>query len=564
MPFPPSCFSRQTVHMSRTVVPTAVLVSLFLLAAGTVRGQVSLSPGKALVTEPLHPALGAADKTEQSSDSLSVVTAGSFSPGGVAPGAIVSLFGPNIGPAASAGTFLTQDGTLTRNLAGAEVRFGDEAAPLLFVSAGQINAQVPFSVAGSETVPVSVYLNGRLTGQTVVEVKPTNLDLFFFDPLSRHVAILNQDGSLNSPRNPARPGQILTLFGSGHGQTNPPAQTGALASPPLASLANPLKVSFSSGTRIGDLDILYAGPAPGFAGLFQANLRLPVGLRNVYGALHIFVESPSTNDSTYGIVAVSSFEDEDEISSADYYVASGNLSPAHVAPGGVIDFSFRVANMGAEARRSFNAWVDFEQNGQIVPGALCRFSTGLGSRASSQCSGQLTVPTSLANGAYRLRIWANPFTRANRSWAPELNTNNNSLFVGGSISGLPSGGDVWSGVLQFQGQMTLSGRTAPATIDIIDGSLAGQVLGLDSSNLLSFFFTNNTAPTIDGNTISYQIRSDSLLLGNNIYSAGTGTFSLTMERRELGAPVTGEVTLTYQGGNRFTGRFSGTVVQADQ
>ena len=43
-------------------------------------------------------------------------------------------------------------------------------------------------------------------------------------------AALNQDGNLNTAPNPPRRGEIVTLFGTGEGETSPPGKTGSLVS----------------------------------------------------------------------------------------------------------------------------------------------------------------------------------------------------------------------------------------------------------------------------------------------------------------------------------------------
>jgi uncharacterized protein (TIGR03437 family) len=46
---------------------------------------------------------------------------------------------------------------------------------------------------------------------------------------SGQAAVLNQDGSINSPRNPADPGSVVSLFLTGTGQTSPPSVEGEIA-----------------------------------------------------------------------------------------------------------------------------------------------------------------------------------------------------------------------------------------------------------------------------------------------------------------------------------------------
>jgi uncharacterized protein (TIGR03437 family) len=87
---------------------------------------------------------------------------------------------------------------------------------------------------------------------------------------------LNQDFSVNSASNAAARGSVIQLFGTGEGQTNPPAQDGRLATMPFPDLPRPvLPVSVAiGGIRVPN--VAYAGAAPGaVAGLFQANVPIP-------------------------------------------------------------------------------------------------------------------------------------------------------------------------------------------------------------------------------------------------------------------------------------------------
>lgn len=89
-------------------------------------------------------------------------------------------------------------------------------------------------------------------------------------------AIFNQDGSLNSHSNPAAPGSIVTLFGTGEGATTPALPDGALEiSTPYSTTQAPVKVTFGGQTA----QIQYAGAAPFLpTGVFQINATIPSGV----------------------------------------------------------------------------------------------------------------------------------------------------------------------------------------------------------------------------------------------------------------------------------------------
>ena len=68
----------------------------------------------------------------------------------IAPGELVTLMGTLPGPAAG---LSFPDVPVSPILAGAQLFFGGFAAPMLYVSATQINAIVPWEVAGQAQVP---------------------------------------------------------------------------------------------------------------------------------------------------------------------------------------------------------------------------------------------------------------------------------------------------------------------------------------------------------------------------------------------------------------------------
>ena len=80
------------------------------------------------------------------------------------------------------------------------------------------------------------------------------------------------DYTPNSLANPAQRGSVITVFGTGEGQTNPPGQDGRII---LSDLRRPLlPVVARIGGRL--TEVLYAGSAPTLvSGGFQANVRIP-------------------------------------------------------------------------------------------------------------------------------------------------------------------------------------------------------------------------------------------------------------------------------------------------
>jgi uncharacterized protein (TIGR03437 family) len=206
--------------------------------------------------------------------SISTVSnAASYAADAVSPGDVVTIMGSNLGPAVPQGTQLDGSGAVANTLSDTQVLFDGVASPLLYASAGQINAVVPFGVTGS-TTGIQVQYQGQSSDLFPMTVAAATLGIFSADASGRGQAVmLNQDGSLNSPDNPARAGSIVTLWATGAGQLSPPVADGAVVT--ADNLPIPvLPVLAQVGGNAAE--VLYAGGAPGIvAGVIQVNLRIP-------------------------------------------------------------------------------------------------------------------------------------------------------------------------------------------------------------------------------------------------------------------------------------------------
>ena len=208
--------------------------------------------------------------------SAGVVNAASFQGGGVAPGEIVSLFGSLLGPdqgIANSG-FDPGTGRIRTRLDGVTVTFAGVPAPLFFVSAHQINLQVPYEIAGKTSAHVIVENNGVASPPVDVLVVASAPDLFTGAETAR-VTASNQNGTLNSLSSPAAPGSIVTLFATGQGVVSPAVPTGA------AAQTSPLSLAHGATVVIGgqNAKIYFAGLTPGMIGLMQVNVEIPASTR---------------------------------------------------------------------------------------------------------------------------------------------------------------------------------------------------------------------------------------------------------------------------------------------
>jgi uncharacterized protein (TIGR03437 family) len=136
---------------------------------------------------------------------------------GVAPGSVISIFGSNLASAVATGP----DSPLAQTLSGTVVQAANRLLPLFFVSPGQINAELPADFAeGAGTLTVSAQGQPDVHASFTVVRNAPGLFQQTVQDQSFAVAV-HEDGSAVTPDSPARRGELLTVYGTGFGPTNP-------------------------------------------------------------------------------------------------------------------------------------------------------------------------------------------------------------------------------------------------------------------------------------------------------------------------------------------------------
>jgi uncharacterized protein (TIGR03437 family) len=213
-------------------------------------------------------------------DAGGVVSGASFQPGIVA-GSWLTIKGSNLSPVASdTWDKSIVNGNLPTSLDGVTVSVGSKLAFVYFVSPGQINVQAPD--VGTGPVPVIVTTptgtSVAVTGNAVAQ-SPA----FFLWPGSQAVATRNSDGGLavkdgtfaGATTAAAKPGDVLILWGTGFGPTNPPVAAG-IQVPSDGKQYNTSAVTVKIGTA--NVQVFGAALSPGFAGLYQVAIQVPAAL----------------------------------------------------------------------------------------------------------------------------------------------------------------------------------------------------------------------------------------------------------------------------------------------
>ncbi len=151
----------------------------------------------------------------------------------------------------------------------------------MYVQSQQINVQAPWEIAGRTTTQLSVVYSEASTNAVSLAVIPAAPGLFYLNSVSGQGAILNADGSINSPSNPAKAGDVIALFGTGGGLTSPAGVTGGyweLNANTLLTLPVTVQMGAASAGLV-NAPVVYAGAAPGLpSSLFQINVQVPPSL----------------------------------------------------------------------------------------------------------------------------------------------------------------------------------------------------------------------------------------------------------------------------------------------
>jgi uncharacterized protein (TIGR03437 family) len=205
----------------------------------------------------------------------SIVNAASFKAGALAPNTIGTLYGRDL---AFVTRTLSQDdlynGTLPTTLLGSGVRvlINRTLAYLYYVSPTQVNFLVPSTLLPGR-VEVQLGLDGRYGEAVQITLTEFSPALFQLDPET--ILATRTDGSLINADKPARGADVVILYATGLGATRPRIPAGQVPTG-IAWLdkLQDFEVQLN-GQVVDKANVLYAGAAPGFAGLYQINLRLP-------------------------------------------------------------------------------------------------------------------------------------------------------------------------------------------------------------------------------------------------------------------------------------------------
>jgi len=208
----------------------------------------------------------------------SVANAAANEPGLYAANTLISIYGVNLAystQAIAAGDI--RNGDLPTSLGSTPVRvlLANQFASLYYVSPNQVNALIPpHLLAGPATL--QVVLSGRAGPAVTLNLEDAAPGLF--EAGDHFVIATHGNGPVVTADAPSEAGEIVVLYATGLGPTSPltPPNKIPTAAAKLTRLAE-FEVRLN-GIAVPRDHILYAGVTPGFAGLFQVNLRVPAGV----------------------------------------------------------------------------------------------------------------------------------------------------------------------------------------------------------------------------------------------------------------------------------------------
>ena len=203
----------------------------------------------------------------------------------VAPGSLVSIYGT-----ALASSLANADSIpLSTSLGNVSVTFNNVPAPLLYVSGSpqQINAQVPWELAGNNSAQIVVSNGGAASAPTSVPLAAAAPGIFSIGSgVGQAIAYGNSDGQLAAPvgiyasagltTHPAKIADpsTLVILATGLGPVNPPVQTGNNVTDGQTHQCATLPTVMVGGIPA---QVVFAGMTPQFVGVYQVNIIIQPG-----------------------------------------------------------------------------------------------------------------------------------------------------------------------------------------------------------------------------------------------------------------------------------------------
>jgi uncharacterized protein (TIGR03437 family) len=187
--------------------------------------------------------------------------------GALAPGMIVEVYGTGLATAKGQ----TGGLPLPTSFQGTSLIVGPYQAPLYYVSGSQVNVEFAAELIPNQQYPVIASLNGALSVPVITDIAPIQLGV----AANSNGMVIAQHGVGNAyvtEASPAAQGEVVVIYLSGMGTTNPAVKSGepAPSSPPAEVTVQPTVTLDGQAASVQ-----FAGLTPGFVGLYQVNFQVP-------------------------------------------------------------------------------------------------------------------------------------------------------------------------------------------------------------------------------------------------------------------------------------------------
>ena len=239
-------------------------------------------------------------------DPIGVTNAANYTPitNAFAPGELVSIYG-NFGVT----TQVDQALPIPTELSGVRVIVNNVEAPVYLVSKSQISALIPYEIAGDYFATFQVEVNGTKSNSVTVYSDASSPGIYTLTENGIGAgAILHSNYTEVTDSSPAAAGETVLLFMNGLGTVTPQVADGVAGPSTTLSVSNESQVLVGLDDGVdaqGQADVLFAGLAPGFAGLYQVNFTIPsTGLANGDVGLILYTDEGYTDMAT---IALSGF-----------------------------------------------------------------------------------------------------------------------------------------------------------------------------------------------------------------------------------------------------------------
>ncbi len=210
-----------------------------------------------------------------------VLNGASYQPG-IVPGSMATIYGANLSPVTDTWEKYIVDGKYPTTFDGVSVTIGGKPAYLSYISPVQINLLVPDVASGTQQVVVTNSMGASTAFPTTVSATSP---AFLLWPNNQAVATLFPDYSLiaangtfpGATTTPAKPGDVVILWGTGLGPTNPAVPEGE---------ETPSTGSYSTSTlptvtlNKVPVKVYSAALAGGDGGLYQIAIQVPSSMGN--------------------------------------------------------------------------------------------------------------------------------------------------------------------------------------------------------------------------------------------------------------------------------------------